>query len=224
MMQENIRNIIKEKRSNICLAADVDYMKELFDLIKLLGDKICILKIHHDIILDFFDNYSENVKKLNSLKEEYNFLIWEDRKYADIGTIMARQVNNVSKWADIISVHSISGKESLEQLNNMSLIIIGNLSTKDNIIDSNYMIRTSQIVDDLPNVIGVVCQNKFSNTKLNIVPGISLTDGEDGMGQKYSSISSNSKSFADIFVIGRAITKSEMPRKTIDVFLSKISI
>ena len=38
MMQENIRNIIKEKRSNICLAADVDYMKELFDLIKLLGD------------------------------------------------------------------------------------------------------------------------------------------------------------------------------------------
>ena len=55
-------------------------MEELINLIKLIGDYICILKIHSDIIIDFHKNYEYNKDQLNNFKKKFNFKIWEDRK------------------------------------------------------------------------------------------------------------------------------------------------
>ena len=222
--KDEIISIIKDKETNICLAADVNTKDELFNLIELLGDKICILKVHYDIIVDFHVNLEETIYKLNSLKEKYNFLIWEDRKFADIGMIMLRQVkNNISRWADIISVHSMMGEESIKQLNFISIILIAELSTKDCIIDTNYIIRSTEIVNNLDNIVGVVSQHKIYTDKLHFVPGISLKSSEDGMGQKHTSIQDGSRDFADIYVVGRSITQSKSPKKTIEEFISKTS-
>ena len=87
------RNIISRKKSNICLAADVETMDELITLIEAVGDKICILKLHTDIMKDFHSCFNENCHLLNTMKEKYNFRIWEDRKLADIGSIMQKQIN-----------------------------------------------------------------------------------------------------------------------------------
>jgi orotidine-5'-phosphate decarboxylase len=39
-----------EKKSNLCVAADLDSLKDILDLVEKIGDKICCLKIHFDIV------------------------------------------------------------------------------------------------------------------------------------------------------------------------------
>ena len=58
---ENIKQNINTK-SKICLAADLDNLKDIFNLIEKVGHKICILKIHYDIISDFFDDLNYTIK------------------------------------------------------------------------------------------------------------------------------------------------------------------
>jgi len=212
----NIKKIIETKKTKICLALDVENTSDLFYFIEILGDYICILKIHYDIIEMFNENA---MKQLNYYKEKYNFLIWEDRKFADIGYIMEKQVNYVSKWADIVSVHPIAGFESVQQIpKSISIILIGELSSTNNLINEEYKQNVIEIGTKISNVIGIVCQNKMSDTLLNIVPGISLTEKGDDKGQHYSSL--KERDFADVFVIGRSIINSECPVSAIKKYIN----
>ena len=213
---DNVKNIIETKKTNICLAADVDTMDKIFNLKDLIVSHICILKIHYDIINDFHIDLDKNIRKLISLKKEYNFLLWEDRKFADIGFIMEKQINNISKWADLISVHPIAGKESLlyclENID-IGIILIGEMSSSNQLINKEYQNNVIKISKELPNIIGIVCQHKMTDDLLNIVPGIALKTDKDNKGQTYSSI--NERMFADIFVLGRSIYQSNNPIETI---------
>jgi len=231
MKKKEITEIIKEKNSPICLAADVDTVSELFSLIKSVGKYICILKLHSDIIKDFWSNYTETRDTLNKMKLEYNFKIWEDRKFADIGHIMNRQVHTcISEWADIVSVHPIAGKKSLYQIKDIDIILIAEMSSDGHIMSPEYQIRVMEMAYGIKNVIGIVCQHKFScpsqfffdaKKLLHIVPGISLDGTTDNKGQTYSS--PEDRSFADIYVIGRAITQAEDPELAIQEIMSKIN-
>ena len=40
----------------------------------------------------------------------------EDRKFADIGFIMEKQINKISNWADLVSIHPIAGEDSVKQI------------------------------------------------------------------------------------------------------------
>ena len=218
-MIKKIRDLIKIK-GKICLALDVSTLKELFYYIELLGNKICILKLHYDIIIDFNKDIDYTIEKLNSYKKEYNFLIWEDRKFADIGYIMEKQINlHISKWADIISLHPIVGYKSIENIKNINIILIGEMSSENNLFNKEYQNNIIEISNKYENIIGIVCQHKMTN-KLNIVPGISLNNNKDNMGQKYNTI--EDRKFADIFVIGRTIYKANNPLKVINEIYNMI--
>ncbi len=212
-----VQQIIHEKNTNICLAADMDNIESIFELIHKVGKDICILKIHSDMIINFHDNYSYNREVLIQLKQEYNFKIWEDRKFADIGHIMKRQMNNrISDWADIISVHPISGKKSLEELKNIDIILIGEMSSEGHLLNKLYQQEVINIAENVENVIGIVCQHKMSDKLLHIVPGISINKIGDSQGQQYNT--PENRKFADIFVIGRGIYESEDPFNTIQMY------
>ena len=202
----------------ICLAADVSTSKELFEIIEKLGDYISIIKLHHDIILDFNQN---TIEKLINYKQKYDLLIWEDRKFADIGYIMEKQVDKIKHWADIISVHPIAGIESVEQISkDVKIILIGELSSTNNLINNEYKEMVKEIAHSIDNCIGIVCQSKMSDKLLNIVPGISLTTNKDGKGQKYHT--PEDRDFADVFVVGRSILNSPDPLQTIKNYSSTV--
>lgn len=222
--QSILKDIISTKGTNICLAADVETIEELFSIIDKLGPYICMLKLHYDIIANFHDNLEETISKLNSVKQKYNFLIWEDRKFADIGYIMERQVkNHIIRWADVISVHPIAGKESLEALSNLpiSLIIIGELSSSNSLTNSEYQTNVMKTISNSnnENIIGIVCQHKMSDTLLNVLPGITFNQNKtDTKGQQYRGIGDDSTYFADIYVIGRSLINSNNPVELINKF------
>ena len=111
-MLAHIRKLIESKSTKICVAADVKDLQTLYKLIEDVGEHICILKIHSDIIQGFFDNLNETIKILKEFQAKYNFLIWEDAKFADIGSVMKRKIDFVKQWADLVSIHPIAGAQS----------------------------------------------------------------------------------------------------------------
>lgn len=71
------------KRTNLCVSADVTTTAELLRLAEEVGDHICVLKTHADMIRGFSDR---TIKGLTEISRRKNFLIFEDRKFMDIGS------------------------------------------------------------------------------------------------------------------------------------------
>ena len=76
--------LISVKQSNLCVSADVHTSSSLLRLAEDVGDYICVLKTHADIIDDFTE---QTIKKLNEVSRRKNFLLFEDRKFGDIGSV-----------------------------------------------------------------------------------------------------------------------------------------
>lgn len=68
--------IIKDKKSNLCLSADLQKAGEILKVAQELGPHIAVLKIHHDIIEDFSKDF---IIDLRELAGKHNFLVMEDR-------------------------------------------------------------------------------------------------------------------------------------------------
>jgi len=75
--------LMAKKQTNLCLSADVTTTSELLDIAEECGDSICILKTHCDIISDFG---ARTVHGLLEIAARKKFLIFEDRKFSDIGS------------------------------------------------------------------------------------------------------------------------------------------
>ena len=75
-------SLMAAKQTNLCLSADVETSAELLQLAEEVGDSICLLKTHCDIVTDWSDRTAQALREVAARK---SFLIFEDRKFADIG-------------------------------------------------------------------------------------------------------------------------------------------
>lgn len=71
------------KKTNLCVSADVNSTSSLLRLAEEVGDYICVLKTHADIVDDFGERA---IKGLREISQRKKFLIFEDRKFGDIGS------------------------------------------------------------------------------------------------------------------------------------------
>lgn len=79
----HLMSLMSIKRSNLCLSADVYTTAELLALADETGDAICLLKTHADAVDDWSDR---TVRGLQDLARRKGFLLFEDRKFGDIGS------------------------------------------------------------------------------------------------------------------------------------------
>jgi len=222
---KNLFKLMALKRTNLCLAADVAKTSEIIQLAEKAGPFICLLKLHVDVIEDFSPDF---IKTLKSISKMHNFMIMEDRKFADIGNTVALQytsgVFKISDWADLVTAHTLPGPNLLKALKSRlgvapkerGVFLLAELSSADNLINQQYTagsIKMATEGNDSDFVAGIVCQNGEILTEPGLVqltPGVKLDEGGDNLGQQY-----NAPDFivrekgADIGVVGRGIYEAK---------------
>src|SRR3989339_368243 len=107
---KKLLTLMDEKRTNLSVAADVTTKRELLSLAEVVGEEICLLKTHIDILEDFD---TDLIIQLQHLAEKHHFLLFEDRKFADIGNTVKHQyqagIYHIADWADISNAHTVPG-------------------------------------------------------------------------------------------------------------------
>lgn len=214
---QKLLQIAVDKKSNLIASADVTTTKELLELAEKVGPHIVALKTHIDILLDF--DPDKTILSLKDLAAKYNFLLMEDRKFADIGNTQELQFSygmyKISNWADFVTAQVIAGYDSLDCFRNVGVVAILGMSSKGTLTDQNYREEATKIAQSHPNVFGGVSQNKIPNELLLFTPGINLSDSGDGKGQQYNSPEhAFTQLQTDFIIVGRGIYKSEDAEKS----------
>lgn len=217
-MTDNMYDIMMQKKTNLILSADLTKKEELLDLIATSGPYICMVKIHADIIEDFDDDF---IHQLTKMADIYNFMIMEDRKFADIGNTVKNQymkgIHKIIEWADFVTVHSIMGQGTIDAIREAiqtteqgkGIFLLESVSSSDNLIDLNYTLKTEQLAEDNMDVVcGLISQKRMSSNGdlLYATPGVNIDQEADTLGQTYNSPrDAIFNKGADMIIVGRGI-------------------
>lgn len=219
---QRLFTIMDTKKTNLVFSADVTNKDKLLALADLIGPEISVLKTHCDII-DGFDQ--DFYMALRSLAKQHNFLIFEDRKFADIGSTTVQQytggIFRIADWADIVTVHIIAGDgtlkalKSTEKTKNAAFLLLAQMSSAGALTQGSYTQEAIRLALQYPhNAIGFICREKLSDNPgiLHFTPGVQLAEGGDALGQQYLTPEKVIKEFgSDSIIVGRGILNAQDP-------------
>lgn len=213
---KKLLDISIEKKSNLIASADVLTTAELLSLADKIGPNIVALKTHIDIITDF--DYDTTIIPLLNLARKHQFLLMEDRKFADIGNTQELQytygIYRISSWADLVTSQVIGGYAAMDYFLNSGVVAILSMSSKGTLTDNHYKQEAEKIAIEHPSIIGGVAQNEISEDLLLFTPGINLATEDDGKGQQYKTPEHAFKNLhTDFIIVGRGIYKAEDAEK-----------
>lgn len=222
VVAKKLLNLMDQKKTNLCASVDLTKTADILALIEKVGPNICLVKTHMDIVDDF--SYEGTVVPLLKLAKKYNFMIFEDRKFADIGNTVKLQyqggVYKVAKWADITNAHGVTGpgivkglKQAAEETTDQprGLLMLAELSSKGALAHGQYTKETVDIAKtDKQFVIGFIAQHSMGGQDegfdwLILTPGVGLDDKGDSLGQQYRSVDDVFSTGTDIIIVGRGL-------------------
>lgn len=222
-------SLMAAKKTNLCVSVDITDAATILSLLDAVGPSICVAKTHIDIIP--FSNSPSSIAEftaaLSALAEKHNFLIFEDRKFADIGSTVKAQygggVYNIAKWAHITNAHSVPGpgivaglKEVAEELGvTRALLMLGEMSSKGNLGGGEYLAKTLEMArGDTEFVMGFIAQCAVDTREgedwIVMTPGVDLGRKGDGLGQQYNTPDRVVREKGcDVIIVGRGIIGAE---------------
>lgn len=235
---QDLLKIISTKKTNLCLAADTTKAVDILNAADTVGPYICVLKTHVDIIDDFSEKF---VQSLQALAVKHNFLIMEDRKFADIGNTVQLQYSSgnfqISQWAHLVTAHSLTGPSILDGLKSglngetdkRGVFLLAQLSSGGSLITDSYTENTMKLVSNSSNadfIAGIVCQRSDvvqDPGLLQLTPGCKIDSTTDGLGQQYNTPEYVIKEKgADIAVVGRGILNAKDMRTTAEKYRNQL--
>lgn len=223
-MAKKLFETMESKKSNLSFNPDVTTQAELLGLADLVGPYICMLKTHIDILTDFDDALPA---KLQALADKHNFVIFEDRKFADIGSVVKSQYSEgpykIADWADITTVHMVPGPgiiEGLKQVGgpkNRGILLLAEMSSQGTLAQGPYTLSTVQEAQNHKEfVAGFISMGKLTDDPgfVHITPGVKLQKGTDNLGQQFKTPAYViTECGSDIIQVGRGIYQAEDPKK-----------
>ncbi len=221
-LAKKLLTIIAEKQTNLALAADVTSKQQLLTLAHQLGPELCVLKTHIDIVEDFDQDL---VDQLVELAKRHQFLIFEDRKFADIGNTVKHQyqhgIYHIAAWADIINAHILPGPGIIAGLKQVGLakqrglLLLAQMSSADNFFTDHYTQASVALAKQHADfVIGFIAQQKLIDEPgfIHLTPGVQLQQNTDAIGQQYNTPESViTRNGSDVIIVGRAIYQADDP-------------
>ncbi|KAK9445048.1 Orotidine 5'-phosphate decarboxylase, active site protein [Metarhizium brunneum] len=227
--------IADSKRSNLIISADFTDTESLLKCADELGPYIAVFKTHVDIIHDFSD---KTVSGLKELAAKHDFLIFEDRKFVDIGTTVQRQYHGsalrISEWADIVNVSLLGGDgvvDALEQVisdetfpyrSERGLLLLAEMTTAGSLAVGEY---TQRCVDAARRkgmggaVMGFVATRSLGPAGLDpsladedfviFTTGVNGSKSGNVLGQRYQTPAAAVGGGSDFIIAGRGIYSAE---------------
>lgn len=214
--------LMDKKQTNLSIAADVTTKSALLKIADELGPYICVLKTHIDIVEDFD---TDLITELQRLSEKHNFLIFEDRKFADIGNTVAHQyqdgIYHIADWAHITNAHTVPGPGIIDGLKKVGLskgrglLLLAEMSSKGTLAKGEYTQETIKMAQENKDfVIGFITMRQLVDDPcfINMTPGVQLSAGGDALGQQYNTPENIiTKQKSDIIIVGRGIYEAVDP-------------
>ncbi|HAK47059.1 MAG TPA: orotidine-5'-phosphate decarboxylase, partial [Spirochaeta sp.] len=244
-LTEKLLSVMNRKKTNLILSLDTEDHDEFFNILEATADKIAMVKTHVDIIKDFSPDF---ITRLQAMAKKGDFLIFEDRKFADIGNTVKHQfyggVYRIAEWADCVTSHLIAGAGTVKGLfpegvasmqhgRPQAAFLLARMSSKGNLITEDYsrnVIEAGSSNNML--VSGYIGHGKdvedLKNYKamipegqLLLMPGVKLERGTDNLGQQYVTVEEAIEGGADCIIVGRGIIKADDPAAEAEIYRSK---
>jgi orotidine 5'-phosphate decarboxylase subfamily 1 len=182
-----------------------------------------MVKTHADILKDFSESF---VHDLTSFCLENDLMIFEDRKFADIGNTVRMQyrsgIHHIADWADFVTVHLIAGPGIIDGLfqglEGRSSFLLAKMSAKENLITENYTRKVIEIGKKNSRVVSgfighgnsieeiAALRRKIPSEFLLLMPGVQIGQKGDALGQSYITPEMAITGGADAVIVGRGIT------------------
>ncbi|KAM8855644.1 uridine 5'-monophosphate synthase [Spinachia spinachia] len=210
---------MEAKQSNLCVSADVTSSQELLRLADSLGPAICALKTHVDILEDYTAAFSRD---LQALAEKHNFLVFEDRKFADIGNTVKHQYEGglyrISSWSHMVNAHAVPGPGVVKGLSAVGkplgrgCLLIAQMSSEGSLATGEYTQAVLKMAEEQSDfVIGFICGSKITKRPefIHMTPGVQMQAGGDGLGQQYTTPEEVLyRKGSDVIIVGRGILEA----------------
>lgn len=220
---KQLLDICAQKQTNLCLSADVTTSAELLQLARVCGPHICCLKTHIDCISDFTPALTA---ELQQLATQHQFILFEDRKFADIGSTVSSQyaggLYNIASWSHLTNCHLLPGPAIITGLQQCAqqvagspargLLLIAEMSSAGALTTPDYTAANVRIArQNSEFVCGFISQHRLIDDDagfIHMTPGVQLAQGGDGLGQQYNTPHKVvAQQGCDIIIVGRGITQ-----------------
>lgn len=219
---KKLLELMERKKTNLAVAADVTTTEELINLADTVGPYICMLKTHADIISDWTP---DTARLLQDAAARHNFMLFEDRKFADIGNTAFRQVaggvHRIADWAHIVNAHAVPGPgvisglaKVMDEQKELGLLLLAEMSSEGNLATAlpTYKEMTLKMAqDNRKSVFGFISMGKIADDDfVYMTPGVSMSASGDALGQQYTSPEMViAQKGSDVIIVGRGIYKAD---------------
>lgn len=225
--------LMEKKQSNLALSLDVTNSARFFEILERAGEYIVMLKTHGDCIDDFSDAF---ISRLLTLKEKYDFVILEDRKFADIGNTVKLQYERgfcrIIEWADLVTAHIFPGDSLVlalyqawkETSYQRGCVLIPEMTSREHLFTPDIAKKALEYAKEYSDfVVGFIAPANETSITFETVhalswpeflfftPGVNSEKTGDALGQTYISPSRAIMRGADIVIVGRGIYAADDP-------------